>query len=277
MSDKELWLMNLSKSDVNLGDLGVKVPMGKTVNLFKVNPYLTQAKVDASMDGGSLKKRLSGDSPVLKVVSGPSSKRPHNLDKLQQDDGTALYAKKVNSSVVIESKPVDVEQDESFDFADYGVDIGEDVQQAREDGAVVVKAKEDEAPKAPESAELKPQLQDSTVSKQSAVVMQNLAESAQHPAGKMSEDAAGPDKPFVVVKPPADEPSEPAAEQEASEDATEVTTAEASKSVVVEAKQDDTPTEKAPQESFDAKAATKTKEGAIVMEIKETSEDKASE
>jgi len=262
MPNKELWLMNLSQSDVNLGDLGLKVPIGRTVDLYKVNPYLEEHKVNASMKSGSLFKRLRGESPVLKVVKGSAKTRPHNLDLISQDDGTALYAKKVNSSVFIEAKPVDIEKDSGFEFADYGVDIGKDSHRMVDDtGAVFVKAADEKAEDAPaKSVETKPESLPGTISNQSAVVMKSLEGNLSHPAGDMADQTyVTGDKPFIVVN---DSKNDLVSDTITPEKTSE------NNSVVIASKPLES-SEDSVMESFDAKVATKSDDGVVVMQIKE--------
>jgi hypothetical protein len=144
--DKELWLFNTSQADVSVSDLGVKVPAGKSINVYRTNPYLTEAKVEESKSSGSLAKRLAGDSPVLKIVKKAVSDGKEALNKLQVSD-KPLTATRTKNSVVIDSPVTEnAGEDQGFDFADYGVDA--EIAKPVVDGkGVVVTAKTDEVPK----------------------------------------------------------------------------------------------------------------------------------
>lgn len=273
---KELWLQNLSQSDVSLSDLGIKVQKGKTIEVFAFNPYLTELQVNNSMEDGSLSKRLS--TGVLKVVSGPSKERPAVLDQINavKDSDTVLVAKKNKSSVIVETRPVDLEQDDSFDFADYDVDMSEATKPtSAEHNSVVVKQKEDEVEKAQSESNLKPELQQSNISKQSAVFMQNLAEKQSDSFGKLADSKGGsPEKPFVVIDPPKSEKEQVKKAEKPAK--TEVKASDESVTVDVEKKPKakKKTKKKKSKKSFDTKAATKTENGAIVMELKEEKSSK---
>jgi len=310
-----LWLRNDSASDVSLSDLGVKVPRGKTVNVFKVNPYLTQDKVKASLESGSLAKRLS--SGVLVPVEGPSTPRPATLDHIKQSNEPVLV-KKTNTSVVVEPGNPKLEEEESsegFGFADYGInDLGEAVSQERVGAAVVVSAKQDEEPAPPAEAQAEPVGTTNPISKQSVVTMQAQQAALSHPMGKVAQPAnqVNQSQPFVVTKPPADEPEDlpiPPVQQEIkpsvrgnvitpqegtflAERDMDLIQALNKRAEELGVKVDDLPEatvieveaqvigdkiiEDEAEERFDSQVATKTAEGATVMKIKEVGEEDAS-
>lgn len=316
MTKEALWVKNNSASDVNLGDLGVKVPKGKTVNLFKVNPYLSADKVKTSLESGSLAKRVN--SGVLVPVEGPSEARPATLDHVKQSDKPVMV-KKTNTSVVVEPgnpKLDDEEQDaEGFGFADYGInDLGDAVSQERKGASVVVTAKQDDNPEPPAETEAKPVETTNPISKQSVVTMQAQQEAASHPMGKVAQPAnpVQPTQPFVVTKPPADEevaeepepakqeikPSvegnvitpqkgtvladrDPAVIQELKRRADDLGVAleDLPEATVIEVESQvvgDKIIKDEAKEKFDSQVATKTSEGATVMKIKEVGEEDAS-
>lgn len=207
MSKEVLWVRNDSGSDVSLSDLGVKVPRGKTINLFQHNPYLTVDKVKKSLENGSLAKRVS--SGVLTQVQGPSNSRPASLDHVKQSD-ESVTVKKTKTSVVVESSTPELEDEqyqEGFSFADYGIDDLGDVTQEKKGAAVVVSATQDDAPEAPAKTEAKPVKTDNPISKQSVVTMQEQQEAMSHPMGKVAQTSnkVGATQPFVVTKPLANE------------------------------------------------------------------------
>lgn len=199
----ELWVLNRTTSDVSMGDLGVKVPAGKALNIYKANPYLTKAQVETSRDMGSLSKRLA--TGTLVIVKRAVKDAPHALKQLKESSETTLKAVKTKSSVVIEPEQDTEESGEGFDFADYGVsDIGPSVDQSKqEDGTIVVTVAQDDEADDVSGVEMKPTLE-SGVSKQSQVVMRAAQEAMTDPTGPHAEaSASSQSKPFTVVKPPS--------------------------------------------------------------------------
>jgi len=279
---KELWLRNPGTSDVSLSDLGVKVPAGKTVNVYRVNPYITVAQVEKSMESGALFKRLA--SKTLHVVQKQVNPVPPTLNQIKESDGT-VQAKKTKTSVVIETASDESEEEGNFDFADYGIsDLGPVTQTKQDDGAVVVNTKQDEDTEPDKGVELKPELE-SGMSQQSQVVMKTARESMVDPTGPHAE-ASKPsaERPFTVVKPPDPDP-----EPEAKTPTGNTVTKDETGAVVVDGEKkfrsikgirrsqvegtdetddDDTAIEFEETE-FDTKVATKTEDGSIVMKLKE--------
>lgn len=198
MKNKDLFLLNQSKADVSISDLGIKVPMGKTINVYKANPYLTAEQVEKSLKSGALLKRLSGNSPVLKIVNKNTNKKPSNVIKQSKE---AFKIKKTKSSVVIEHDFEENNDGQKFDFADYGV--SEDVSQMREQSSVVVKAKEDKVIDQQNNTSVVPKL-DVNLSKQSTIVMDTMVKNYSNPVGKIAENSSK-NSPFVVSKQPKDE------------------------------------------------------------------------
>lgn len=147
MQVKELWLKNNSGSDVNLSDLGVKVPKDKTINVFKSNPYITAAQVQKSLESGSVFKRLS--NKTLEVVVGYSNPTPPTLNHIGLSSNSIEIVKS-KSSIIINNKDMDILSDEDLgDFADYGFDPDVNLNSSRSktnEGAVVVEQKQDDQP-----------------------------------------------------------------------------------------------------------------------------------
>ena len=278
-SKQELWLTNLSKADVSLSDLGVKVPIGKTVNVYKVNPYLTVQQVEKSKRDGALFKRLSGTNPTLRIVKKDTRARPAVLDQLKQSK-EAVKIKKTKSSVVIENIQEENEDGEKFDFADYGVSASPDASQVREQASVFVKAKEDK-PAVKQSSDVvtKPKV-DTGVSKQSAVVMDTMVKNLTNPVGPLADMVTKGNDPFVVAKPPAPtkEPVTKPKQRTKVAKETGAVMVDAVKEVKETTKKFNTVkrSNASPDDAimvektkFDAKVATKTDAGAVIMELKE--------
>ncbi|MBF0556601.1 MAG: hypothetical protein HQK96_18945 [Nitrospirae bacterium] len=141
--NKELWLLNNTGSDVSVSDLGVKVPAGGTINVYKYNPYITEDQVNNSIKCGALSKRLSGQNPVLKIVPKKAPDLKTQIRKIQQSN-EPIKAVKTHSSIVIEQKNTEeVTDDKGFDFADYGIDASIAAPTKDNVGGVTIKAKED--------------------------------------------------------------------------------------------------------------------------------------
>ena len=290
MSDKVLWVQNPGSADVSLSDLGMKVPAGKTVNIFKVNPYLTEAQVEASKASGSLSKRLG--SKTLRVVEKAVSVNPPSLNQIKQSDQT-VQAKKTKSSVVIESDIDLDDEQEAFDFADYGInDLGPDVTRDKQkDGAVVVTAKEDDVTTG------EPEESVTTEPGMSAQSQKTMEETQKHmvdptgPHAKMSRPSVS--QPFVVAPPP-DQPEEtkepevsvaqPKPELGATGEILVTTDTEESQkprslAAIKESQEEELEEGEAEDDGveleetrFDSKVATTTEDGAIVMRLKEEEE-----
>ena len=289
-NENQLWLQSLSTADVGLSDLGMKVPAGKTVDVFKVNPYLTVAQVEKSLESGALSKRLGAG--ILRVVEKQVIDVPKTLNHLKESDKT-VTAKKTKTSVIIESKMDEAEEDGSFEFADYGVqDLGP-VSQDRQDDSVMVNTKQDEH-KVLDPAELllEPEVE-TGVSKQSQVVMRQTQEVLTDPMGPIADASKpSPSQPFTVVKPPKD-----VKEEEAVSPTGNPVTKDETGAVVV-GKDEDKPRSlrtvaQAQEEGddyslpgddevgadeivdfeeteFDSKVATKTEDGSVIMKIMES-------
>ncbi len=274
---KELWLLSLSGSDSNLNDIGVKVPAGKTINVFKWNPYVTQEQVDESLKSGSIFKYLTAKK--IKIVERKTAVRPADLDRIKESK--EAVARKTKTSVVIESDLDDPEEGEGFEFADYGVN--DVVSQKKIGVSVFVEAKQDEIVEPDSGVQLVPKEETGKNTKQTQIVM-DMAEKSTHPAGLLAETTvASSTQPFVITKPPK-QPSESKKEEPA------VTKDPQKKATVSKKKSRSSKAIKKPKKvhsvpgddekgadsiikfedtSSGMKVATRTKDGAIVMELKE--------
>jgi len=286
---KELWVQSLGASDSNVSDLGVKIPAGKTVDVFKYNPYLTEAQVKKSLESGALSRYI--ESGRVRIVQKQVTERPKTVDQIKQSNQT-VKAKKTKSSVVIEMDTEEPEEGEGFEFADYGVnDI---ISHKKEGDAVVVTAKQDEDEPEETGVKLEPK-EETGYSKQTQIVM-DTAEKATDPTGPLAETATNQSQPFVVVKgdqkPPVKE--EPEKEAEKPEvmvgDKGQVIVGEQEKPrsilSVKKAQEEDADPYSLPdddeagadkaieleKEDTGMRVATKTKDGAIVIELKEDEE-----
>ena len=199
MKDKELWLLNTTKSDVMIGDLGIKILANKSVDIYKYNPNLTEDKVKVSMESGSIKKRVDGK--ILKVIKN-IKKKSTPLSKIKESK-VPLKARKTKSSVVLEQTIEEVEVGKEFDFADYG--LGELSKEAgKNQASVIVKVKQDVLEDESADTTLVPKV-DGTLSRQSAVVMEAQQKVMINPVGKMAQVSSNKNQSFVVTKLPASE------------------------------------------------------------------------
>lgn len=141
---KELWLQNLSKTDLNLSDLGVKVGINKTINVYDYNPYLTEDQVKKSVESGSVCKRLGAG--LMRIVDGPPSSKEVPQVKATNKTVEVVRSK---SSVLVDMKSDEMlEAEDLVGIADYGMDgLGESVKVISVPGdAVVVEQKDDRSP-----------------------------------------------------------------------------------------------------------------------------------
>lgn len=242
VDNKELWLRNPGTSDVSLSDLGVKVPAGKTVNVYKVNPYITVAQVDKSMENGSLYKRLS--SNTLCIVHKQVNPITPDLNRIKQSDGT-VHAKKTKTSVVIETNFDDDSEGDAFDFADYGIgDINPVVHEKQENGSVVTNTKSEKEEELKNDVVLRPEVEYGT-SQQSQIVMKATREAMVNPIGPIAKSSVvTAEKPFTVVESHAmDKADQPEVVQKEAKSVDEVVVKTQDGSVIMEVKEEDEPKE----------------------------------
>lgn len=277
MVKKELWLKNNTGSDVNVGDLGVRVLANGTTNVYAYNPYITEQKVKNSIESGSLLKRL--ESGVLSVVRGSKNPNPHTLNHIKASSGP-IEVVKSKSSVFIDTKEEDVLADEDLgDIADYGLgELGHNntANVRTRDGSVVVEQKED----FPENEVSDVQVQfekvkSSTVSEQSVVAVTKQVKAQIDPIGPMVKDSSPMDQPFVVINAPETEEFPILQETKQTNKVKKV-----GESFVVDGMETDKRSLKTPKAevdsvineestTYDAQVATKDKNGSIVMQVKE--------
>jgi len=272
MKKKELWVHNPGTSDISLSDLGVKVSVGNTIDIYKTNPYLTAEQVEKSMSEGSLYKRLS--VKALIVVN----KKPATPPKVMKAADGAVHARKTKSSIVIETDMDDPEEEGRFEFADYGInDLGA-VNQERNNGAVVVNAAQDKIEQGESEEGAKTFLAPDLVAKATV---------------------ATKDRPFTVVAPPQkeDEPDAkmtPSGEWVSKGPSDEIVVSgtkptsqtRGSLKTVKETIKDGPHSEEDDEvgadeviefeeTEFDTKVATATEDGSVIMKIKEEPKKKA--
>jgi hypothetical protein len=137
-TNKELWILNLSKKIVAVEDLNFKVQIGAVINVYHHNPDLTEDQVERSMKSGSLFENL--DNAKLKIVKKKVSDGKAKVRQIAQSN-EPIKAVKTRTAIVIEQKTDEVADTEGFDFADYGVDgVASPV---KENVGIVIRAKED--------------------------------------------------------------------------------------------------------------------------------------
>jgi hypothetical protein len=241
IDNKELWLRNPGTSDVSLSDLGVKVRAGKTVNVYKVNPYITVAQVNLSIKNGSLRRRL--DSNTLHVVRKQVNPVPPDLNRIKQSDGT-VHAKKTKTSVVIETNFDGGNEDDVFDFADYGIgDLNPVIHEKQENGSVVTNTKSEKEEKLKDDAVLKPEIEYGT-SQQSQVVMKVTREAMVNPIGPIAKSSVvTAEKPFTVIDPDIADNKNHQEVQEEIKSVDEVAVKTQDGSVIMEIREEDKPKE----------------------------------
>ena len=183
VEQKELWVQNSGTADVILGDLNIKVNVGRTLNIYKSNPFLTDEQVAKSLASGSLYKRFQ--TKALRQVKGPVTPKPPGLDQLKTAKGT-IVARKTKTSVIIEPTQADEGEEKAFEFADYG--INEVVQHEKDKkGSVVVNVKQYDVEK------------DNPVSPTGKDIIENLKNNVTDPIGPLAKLNSPGNAKFVVV------------------------------------------------------------------------------
>lgn len=272
-----LWIQNSGSSDVSLSDLGVKVLAGKTINIYKANPYLTVEKVEQSKKLGSLFRRLI--TKTLKIVAGPVSENL-NVTRQLKASKNSVMAKKTKSSVIVEPNMPN-EEGEKFEFADYGVN---DIVAVKDDKSVVMSVKQDE----PVEVKTETQIQK---------VREETVKNSTDSIGPIADMASPKDSMAVVVKPTKQDPT-PKPEAKKTQAGSVVVGEEVDKprslKAIAEGKQDsglvleddaagaDKVIKFAQEEDLKTitkgeegmRIATKNEEGVVVVEVKEKSEKK---
>jgi len=81
--DPEYWVSNISHKDVSLGDLRVKVPRGRTINLLDKRHYcFTIAQLRKSAESGSIAFKTKGN--LVRVREGEPQKPPTKLQEIER-------------------------------------------------------------------------------------------------------------------------------------------------------------------------------------------------
>jgi len=241
MTKKPLWIQNNTSTDISLSDIGVRVRSKGTVNVYAHNPYITEEMVAASRASGSLKKRLA--SGKISVVRAPVKTNPHGINHIKESD-RVVEVVKTKSAVVVDTKQSDVLGDEDLlDIADYGTgDL--DIDAAKpvlENGMVTIRQSTLEEPEPAQSPKTTIESVKSNNGQGPAVVVTQTSQNATEATKNASPNNQPQGVIVVTSQTESDEPE-----------------------VLTE-----------PQPDFDTKVATKTKAGAVVMELKE--EEKAEE
>lgn len=252
MEKKTLWVKNNTSADVSLSDLGVKVAANQTTNIYAYNPYITEQQVQASLESGSLQKRLKNN--VLSLAKGFKPKRPHTLDHIKTSN-KAIEISKSKSAVYVNTKDEDVLSDSDFgEIADYGLgDLGhENTSNVKtNDGSIVVEQKKDPSQDQDQHLVLKPTVRDSDVTKNvSSIIMEDPA----------SEVTATDDVVVADIPKPDTEPAEEKPDHTPMAEKVDDT-------IVVNKPEDVEKTDE--NESYDMQVATKDDSGVTVMKVKE--------
>jgi len=87
MASKDYWIVNISKLNVSLGDLGLTIPAMKTVNLGDNKHYkLTDEQIQKSINNGSIKLKskyliLRSCGPEINKKTKPCNFEPTSFKK----------------------------------------------------------------------------------------------------------------------------------------------------------------------------------------------------
>jgi len=101
-------LKNISRYDVNLGDLRIKIPAGKCINLLTKKAHYTIDDILLSEQQGSISKKLQRKL-LIKVVD---IREPVVPNRTISKGNTVIFPQRTKSSIVIEFENIDEELNE---------------------------------------------------------------------------------------------------------------------------------------------------------------------
>ena len=257
---KALWLKNLTGLDVSVSDLTVKVLANKEVNIYAYNPRLTEEQVKVSMESGSLARRFA--TKTLQIVAGPSKPRPTSLDRIKVSDKPVNIIKE-KTSVLLDAAESDVLEDPEFGNLFSAAELDKTAKYSKHNNAVFVEQKESAPQAEVPVVETEIKVEGSLTGASTISIMTKQAESQSVVPTKEAD---------VVVRPTVDKfiaPKAPKAKKPKAKKVQEVVVMEQEAPKVEEAVKEVT------AKTFDVRVATKTADGAIVMELKEIVEEKA--
>lgn len=123
----EFWVSNISgRKDVSLGDLRVKIPLGKTVNLLDPKRYhFTEKQLLKSKESGSI--ALKSQANLIRVRQGEPQKPPTMVQDIERSrrvlqplrtkvDVTAEYHEELDFEDSIEAENAMAEEMAELDF-----------------------------------------------------------------------------------------------------------------------------------------------------------------
>ena len=113
---KEYWVKNRSGKELISSELNLKIPIGKPVNLFALNPNLTHENLAKSEESGFLAKHLHGENSkltkIVEVVARPEIKKATITESKQ------FMPSRRKSAIVVDTKEHNyIEELSSFDEA----------------------------------------------------------------------------------------------------------------------------------------------------------------
>lgn len=118
MSNKTLFIRNLSGFDLNIADLGFRIKAGATVNIYEFNQYLTDDAIQKSLTSGYLFKGTQPDKNgkvYIKILKKPVKQEKHKV-KVAIIEQTSLE----NKTILV--NPVEHIENGGFLAVDYGFD-----------------------------------------------------------------------------------------------------------------------------------------------------------
>lgn len=97
-------LKNISKNDINLGDLRYRIPAGKSRDLLSKTAHLDWQDIEHSRTKGSIAARLGKTLiEVQNIVNVPAPK------KEMADPSTVMFPQRVKSSIILEMDDISEE------------------------------------------------------------------------------------------------------------------------------------------------------------------------
>jgi len=119
MPPSQYLLKNISRNDINLGDLRYRIPAGKTRDLLGKNARLSWFDIQESIKSGSISKRLGKSLIEVNAIIEP--KLPLMQDSARVDEinpNIIVFPQRTKSYIVVEVGKLDetasILEDEEF-------------------------------------------------------------------------------------------------------------------------------------------------------------------
>ena len=132
-------LKNITKNDINLGDLRYKIPAGKARDLLSDTAHLDLQQIYLSATSGSISKRLGNGLVLTQTIFLPKA------PAFEEAKGSTVFPQRVKTSLIIDVSDITEEIQHLIMDEDEEVlrKLEEDSNYTGEDMAPIVSKKED--------------------------------------------------------------------------------------------------------------------------------------